>query len=285
MLYEAEAAHGSIIRGVRKASRSAPSAAPRTLASFQNGNQVLPDTLAASLGSALHLGVPAARILVSPSWAPGNFIIEFRQPRAVTPPIPPIHADHVFLATPAGASAELLEALDPSLASLLAAIEYAPVAVVSLGYPRAAVKHSLDGFGFLAPRSSGLRLLGSVWNSSLFPGRAPEDAVLLTNFVGGAGDPSALKLAPKELQSIVHRELARLLGIADAPVISNLQLWPQAIPQYDLGHHRRAQSLTQKLAAFPGLALAGNYLDGPALGTVVDRARKLADYVLDGPPR
>jgi oxygen-dependent protoporphyrinogen oxidase len=83
----------------------------------------------------------------------------------------------------------------------------------------------------------------------------------------------------------VHRELARILGITEAPIISNVHIWPQAIPQYDLQHHRRTQVLGQKIAAFPGLALAGNYLDGPAIGAVVDRARKLADYVLDGPPR
>jgi len=283
-LYAAESAHGSIIRGMLRAKRSQASA-PQTLASFQNGNQTLPDALAASLGSALHAGVAATRILVSPSWAPGLFTVEFREhPAAATPPYS-IHADHVILATPAGISAKLLEALDPSLASLLVAIQYAPIAVVSLGYHRAAIQHNLHGFGFLAPRNSGLRVLGSVWNSSLFPGRAPADSALLTSFVGGVSDPSAIKLSPKELQTIVHRELARILGITESPVISNVHVWPQAIPQYDLGHHRRTQMLGQKTAAFPGLSLAGNYLDGPAVGAVVDRARKLADYVLDGPLR
>ncbi len=84
---------------------------------------------------------------------------------------------------------------------------------------------------------------------------------------------------------MVHSELRRVLGISEAPLVAHVHTWQQAIPQYDLEHYRRGLTLAQKLAGFPGLVLAGNYLDGPALGAVVDRARKLADYVLDGPPR
>jgi oxygen-dependent protoporphyrinogen oxidase len=191
----------------------------------------------------------------------------------------------VIIATPARAAGKLLGALDESLAPLLGGIEYAPASVVSLGYRRAAIANPLHGFGFLAPRNSRLRVLGCVWNSSLFPGRAPNDSVLLTSFVGGVFDPAASQLPAAELASIVHQELRRVLGISEDPIASNVQSWHQAIPQYDLGHHRRTQILQQKIAALPGLALAGNYLDGPAVGAVVDRARKVADYVLDGPPR
>jgi oxygen-dependent protoporphyrinogen oxidase len=143
----------------------------------------------------------------------------------------------------------------------------------------------LHGFGFLAPRSSRLRVLGCVWNSSLFPGRAPDGAVLLTSFVGGMLDKAACQLPATELESIVHQELRRILGISEPPIASNVHVWRQAIPQYDLGHYRRTQILQQKMAALPGVALAGNYLDGPAVGAVVERATRVADYVLDGPPR
>jgi oxygen-dependent protoporphyrinogen oxidase len=147
------------------------------------------------------------------------------------------------------------------------------------------VKNNLQGFGFLAPRSAGLRVLGSVWNSSLFPQRAPEDSVLLTSFVGGAFDAAAAQLSPQELQNMVHQELRRVLGISETPVIGNVHVWRQAIPQYDLRHFLRVIEFSQKIAGIPGLAFAGNYLDGPSVGSVVDRARKVADYVLDGPIR
>jgi oxygen-dependent protoporphyrinogen oxidase len=282
-LYAAENSSGSVIRGMFRASRK--SRASRTLATFAQGNATLTRALAARLGTALHMKMPAARITLAPSHQPGRFVVEFRNPDSAALSARAIRADHVILATPSDAAAKLIEPLDPSMARLLDAIQYAPISVVSLGYRQAAVRNQLHGFGFLVPRSSGLRILGCVWNSSLFPGRAPEGSVLLTSFVGGVSDPAATKLPAQELQAIAHQELSRILDISEPPSIANVQIWPRAIPQYDLAHYQRAQSLNQKIAAFPGLALAGNYLDGPAVGAVVDRARKLADYVLDGPLR
>ncbi|PYU10511.1 MAG: hypothetical protein DMG37_20080, partial [Acidobacteria bacterium] len=150
--------------------------------------------------------------------------------------------------------------------ALLTTVEYAAVAVVSLGYAKRDVGHSLDGFGFLVPRTSGLRILGSVWNSSLFPGRAPEGHALLTTFIGGATDPSATKLSSEELSNIVHGEIARLLAIKKTPVFCNVTIWPRALPQYNLGHSERLALIHKSLARFPGLFLTGNYLRGPAIG-------------------
>lgn len=279
-LYEAENSRGSIVRGLLRAKKDGP----RTLASFVGGNQVLTDALAASLGAVLHPDTAATRIAHSPHWAPGRFVVEFAA-RGESESAATIYTDHLIIAASAPAAGKLLTELDAKFIPLFEAISYVPMAVVSLGYRREAVANSLQGFGFLAPRKSGLRLLGCVWNSSLFPDRAPGDSVLLTSFVGGAFDPGAALLPPQELQNIVHQELRRILGISEAPTIANVHIWPQAIPQYDLEHFRRGIAFSQKVAGFPGLALAGNYLDGPAVGTVVDRARKVADYVLDGPPR
>jgi oxygen-dependent protoporphyrinogen oxidase len=279
-LYNAENSRGSVVRGLLRGKK----AGPRTLASFAGGNDVLTDALAASLGAALHLDAAVTRVAQSPHWAPGRFVVEFAT-SAESEAGATIYTDHLIVATAAPAAGKLLAELDAKFTPLFEAMPYVPIAVVSLGYRREAVKNSLQGFGFLAPRTSGLRTLGCVWNSSLFPDRAPQDSVLLTSFVGGAFDTGAPQLPPQELQNIVHQELRRVLGISEMPVIANVQIWPQAIPQYDPAHFRRGITCSQKVAGFPGLALAGNYLDGPAIGTVVDRARKLADYVLDGPPR
>ncbi len=282
-LYAAENAHGSVIRGLLRAKRRGHKAP--TLATFEHGNQTLGDSLASNLGPALHLGVAATIVTVSPFGARGRFLVHFAKSQEPSAPANSVYADHVIIATPASAAGKLLGNLDEALPRLLGGVEYAPVAVVSLGYRRTAITNSLRGFGLLAPRSSRLRILGCVWNSSLSPGRAPEAAVLVTTFVGGAFDKAACQLPAAELESIVHQELRRILGISEAPIGSNAQVWSHAIPQYDLGHYRRAQTLQQKLAAFPGLVLAGNYFDGPAVGAVVDRAIRIADYVLDGPAR
>jgi oxygen-dependent protoporphyrinogen oxidase len=255
------------------------------LGSFTGGNQTLIDALGDSLGAHLHRNIKITRVLPALPPAPGRFAVEFTavdDPAAISTTL---HTNHLIMATPASATGTLLKDLDAEFIPLCEAVSYVPVAVVSLGYRRTAVKNNLRGFGFLAPRNAGLRVLGCVWNSSLFPQRAPEDSVLLTSFVGGAFDVAAVQLSPQELQNLAHQELRRVLGISETPVIGNVQVWRQAIPQYDLRHFLRVIAFSQKIAGIPGLGFAGNFLKGPSVASVVDRARKVADYVLDGPVR
>jgi oxygen-dependent protoporphyrinogen oxidase len=188
-------------------------------------------------------------------------------------------AKSVIFSTPTDVTGKLLAQLDPSFETLLSPVEYAAVAVVSLGYAMKDVGHSLEGFGFLIPRSAGLRSLGTVWNSSLFPGRAPEGHALLTTFVGGATDPEATKLSFEELSAIVHRETAALLAVRSAPSFCNVTVWPRALPQYNLGHADRLASINKNLERFRGIFLAGNYSRGPAIGACVEQALAVAEQV------
>jgi oxygen-dependent protoporphyrinogen oxidase len=190
-------------------------------------------------------------------------------------------ADHLVLATPADVAGALLRDVNAAFEPVLGGIEYAPVAVVSLGYKRDDVAHPLDGFGFLVPRSSGLRTLGTVWNSSLFPGRAPGGHILLTSFVGGATGRAAATLSCDELAQLVHREIAPVLQIRAAAVFSHVQIYRQALPQYNIGHSDRLRALEKLRADVPGLSFIGNYLKGPAIGNCVDLATAKADEVLD----
>src|SRR5262249_6510455 len=158
-------------------------------------------------------------------------------------------------------------------------ISYAPLAVVSLAYRREQVRRSLDGFGFLIPRSAGIRTLGTVWNSSQFPDRAPSEQVLLTSFVGGATDTAAVNLSDPELSAIVHRELSTILGVGGRPVRDLVTRYERAIPQYNLGHCERRKELRDALQRLPGLWLAGNYLEGPAVGASIEHALSVAEQV------
>ena len=57
---------------------------------------------------------------------------------------------------------------------------------VALAYRAAAVTRPLTGYGYLVTRSENLSTLGVLWESSIFPGRAPQGTVLLRMFLGGA---------------------------------------------------------------------------------------------------
>ncbi len=185
----------------------------------------------------------------------------------------------MILATPTDVTGRLLSPLDSSFETLLSSIEYAAVAVVSLGYRKNDVGHSLNGFGFLVPRSASLRVLGTVWNSSLFHGRAREGHSLITSFVGGTTDAAAATLEPQELANLVHREISTLLSTRSQPVFSNVTIWPHALPQYNLGHGERLAAVAEVCSRFPGLWLTGNYLQGPAIGSCVDQALAVAEEV------
>jgi oxygen-dependent protoporphyrinogen oxidase len=241
-LYEAEKAAGSIVRGMFRLAKAKKGPRERpTLNTFRDGNETLVRALAGSLGTVLRTQSWVEEI----SKGDGRSL----QIRWASPtPLNFTSAQSLILCTPTDVTGKLLSQLDPQFESLFASVEYAAVAVVSLGYRKADVSNSLDGFGFLVPRSAGLRVLGTVWNSSLFPGRAPEGQALLTSFVGGATDPAASKLAPEELIALVHREISPLLSIRSEPVFSNVTIWPRALAQYNLGHGDPDRDSTRKIS-------------------------------------
>jgi oxygen-dependent protoporphyrinogen oxidase len=272
-LYEAEKSAGSIVRGMLRVAKSQKGPRERpTLQSFREGNETLIRALAANLGAALLTNTKVAEISRQND---GAFHVRLEMPRGEES----VSANSLILATPTNITGTLLSHLNPAFESALNSVEGAAVAVVSLAYLQKDVGHSLNGFGFLVPRSAGLRVLGSVWNSSLFPGRAPEGHVLLTSFVGGITDPAASKLKPHELVSLVHGEISPLLSIQSGPVFSNVAIWPRALPQYNLGHAGRLAAIAKTCSRFPGLWLTGNYLQGPSIGSCVDHALAVAEEV------
>jgi len=266
-MYEAEKSAGSIIRGMMRAAKSQKGPRERpTLLNFRSGNETLVRALAQRIGSRLRLGAEVRGIVARPEAESVRFEVRFRQAGSDQIAV----AERLVLATPANVAGALLRDLNAAFEPVLAGIEYAPVAVVSLGYRREDVGHSLGGFGFLVPRSAGLRVLGSVWNSSLFPARAPVGHVLLTSFVGGATDPGAAGLSSDDLAALVHREVAPVLQIRAAPVLSHVQIYRRALPQYNIGHGERLMALERLRADLPGLSLVGNYFRGPAIGNCVE---------------
>jgi oxygen-dependent protoporphyrinogen oxidase len=287
ILYEAEKAAGSITRGVfkvikqRKSTNGTQPQAPKekaTLQTFREGNETLVRAIAARLAERLTCGTGVTRIEALDSGLEphaARFRVSLHGPKGEET----VDAERLILSVPTETAGRLLEPLDSGFAAQLSTIVYAGVAVVSLGYRKGDVGDSLAGFGFLVPRSSGLSILGTVWNSSLFPGRAPEGEVLLTSFVGGATNPGAICKSPEQLAAQAHREMSPLLGLRKEPVFSNVTVWQRAIPQYNLGHTARIATIESLRTRFPGLYFSGNYLKGPAIGTCVENALKVADEV------
>jgi protoporphyrinogen/coproporphyrinogen III oxidase len=271
-IHEFESRYGSVMRGAMKS--RPPKGTPRGgLCAFREGMETLPRAIANRLGASLHLETSVTAIRRGKANGKPWFEIDIaRRDQRET-----LAASAVILATPTHVTAQILENLSAAFTTLFSRIEYAPVNVLSACYRREQFHSQPDGFGFLVPRNEGLHALGTVFNSSLFAGRAPEGAVALTSFSGGATDPQFCELSDQEITETISSEVARVLGINGNPVATNLQRYARALPQYNLGHIEIIKSLDALTASVPGLFLTGNYLSGPSIGSCVDQAFGTAD--------
>jgi oxygen-dependent protoporphyrinogen oxidase len=189
--------------------------------------------------------------------------------------------DLVVCALPADALAalEFPELAPDAGLRLLAEIPHPAVVSVFTGHRREDVTHPLDGFGLLMPAVEGGRILGTLFSSTLFPGRAPEGHVALTTFVGGTRQPELAALDDAALATLVREELGRLLGVGGTPAIFRVQRWPRAIPQYAPGHERFLTAIGRLEAAAPGVFVGGNCRDGISLPNCIAAGYRLAAAV------
>lgn len=275
-LAELEQKYGSLIRGQiqgarerrRRAEKSKQSA---PMFSFRGGMGTLPKALAARL-SDVRLGVAAESV----ERAAAGYRVRGRdaagQPTEAA-------ARCVVLAMPAHVTGTLVAPLAPDAADALAGIEYPPVAVVATAYRREPGMHPLDGFGFLIPAKENRRILGTLFSSTLFPGRAPEGRVLLTSFVGGMRQPDLARKSESELVAMVAAEQRELLGCPATPEFARVTFWPKAIPQYAPGHLQRMARLARAEEELPGLFFCANYRGGISVGDCVKSAHAMAERV------
>lgn len=271
-LHEFETKHGSLLRGAMK-SGPAKGAQRSGLCSFRDGMDTLPRALASRLRDSLLVETSVTSLRHGKANGKPWFEIDtVRDNRRET-----LAASAVVVATPTEVASQILRGVSNEIGPVLARIEYAPVAVVSAGYRREQLQRTADGFGVLVPRSERLRVLGAVFSSSLFPGRAPEGMVSFASFAGGATDPGLCDLSGSEIAEIVCGEVARILGIKGEPVTTYVYRYARALPQYNLGHHEIVKSLETLAAGTPGLFLAGNYISGPSIGSCLEQAYRTAD--------
>ena len=267
-----ERAHGSLLRGLlaqrRAARRTAGPGNPRAAAglfTFSGGLGRLTATLGTALGPALRTGVSVRAVRPGE----GGFFLELAQGTRLA-------TSTVVLATPAHATADLVDSLDAGAARELRSIAYAGVGVAALGYERSKIPPLPDGFGFLAPRGQGLRSLGVQFSSATFPGQSPEGTILLRAIAGGTLDAGFLELDHAEAVAAVTRDLASTLQITAPPSFVRYRRLPDAIPQYETGHAARLDRLERALAPWPGVHLVGNAYRGVGVNDCLCEARALA---------
>jgi oxygen-dependent protoporphyrinogen oxidase len=283
--------YGSMIKGQilggrerKKRGEVAKDRAPKF--SFDEGLQVLTDTLAAQLGDAVKLNTAVTKLTkTATGWTvhaqttTGGSLDE--------------HDAVIFCGTaPKLAELEIIGARSSSSARIedstqswssafqaFSEIRYPPVASVVLGFRREDVAHSCNGFGMLIPKIEGFKSLGTIFSSALFPNRAPAGHHTLTTYVGGERYPELALLPQDQLVALVCEDLRILLGLHGKPTFQHVIVYPKAIPQYNVGYGRFKDLMTKIEAQTPGFFLAGHYRDGVSLSDSIVSGINVSDRV------
>ncbi len=280
-LYALEQNYGSFIRGAIKGKRERKKrqevAKDRArLFSFKEGMALFPQTLAAKLKHSVNTGHEVKEIEKDSDNL--RLILEndgVEQTESF---------DEVVVSIPTYRMASVLKKLAPQVVSSIKKVQYPPVNVVFMGFHRDDVQRDLDGFGFLIPKAENRQILGSIWSSSIFPGRAPGDHVAFTTFVGGTRQPEVTELNDQELSALVQNELDDFVGISGDPVKVRIKRWSKAIPQYTMGYHNVQRIFDELEENVPGLYFAGNYRRGISVGDSVLSAHETAQKMLQSKP-
>jgi protoporphyrinogen/coproporphyrinogen III oxidase len=275
-MWQMETDHGGLFRALIARRRQQPRRNGEAigsplgrLTSFLGGSEDLVRGLVARLGDVVRTGVEVRGV--------------FREDRGYRLEVAgreSIAADAVVFASGSAATARMVEALDAPLAETLDTIPTASMVVVCLGYAAHRLPRPLDGFGFLVPRGEGLRTLGVLWDSSVYPGRAPEGHVLMRAMLGGATDRAAVGLDDAALMDVVCADLRTTMGVGVRPDFVRIIRHTTGIPQYTVGHLDRLARAEARLATLPGLTLAGNAYRGVAINACIAEAPAIAEQVL-----
>ena len=276
-LAQLEAKYGSLIKGQilgarerRKRGEIAKDRAPKF--SFDEGLQVLPDTLRERLGGDAQFNTAVAKLeQTAEGWT-----LWLRSPDGE---FAAAHSGVIYAGT-AHKLAELkIEAGTPVNFAKFSEIRYPPVASVVFGFRREDVAHPCEGFGMLIPGIEGFKILGTIFSSSLFPNRAPDGHLTLTSYIGGERQPDLALLPPEKLFELTLADLRVLLGVHGAPTFQHCALYRKAIPQYNLGYGQYRELMTQIEAAAPKLFFAGHYRDGVSLSDSIVSGCNVAERV------
>ncbi len=275
-IYNLEVKYGGLIKGFfglikerKKKKGSGPAGPGGTLTSFIGGVSDLIRALSKYLEEELKTGVPVEGVKREGNvW---KVVLDEREEEF----------DVLILSVPAYAAAELMKDVNRELSENLSGIEYSPISVVSLGFDEEGIKEKVDGFGFLIPRKEGRRILGVLWDSSIFPNRAPKGKVLMRVMIGGARQPELALLPEEELVKVALEELRDIMEIQKEPDFIKVFKHEKGIPHYTIGHVERVERILKKAEELGNLFFNSNAYRGIGLNDCIANAKRTALRVLE----
>jgi len=275
-LWKLEQEYGSFIKGAMKKAKlpktERDKKATKEVFSAKGGLSRLTEALTETIGSENIL--LSAETIVKPTS--GGFQLQVTTPEKLFT----LETTHLVTTCGGYALAGLLPFLNEEEIAPFNALKYAAVTQVLLGFKKWNGM-SLKAFGGLVPGKENKNILGVLFTSSFFKGRAPKGGALLSVFMGGTKRPDISRMNDEEIQSLLDGELPRMLGDRNlSPDMVRICRYPKAIPQYTEITGKRYEMIEQLQQKYPGLILAGNIRDGIGMADRVKQGRSIAEELI-----
>ncbi|OAY65264.1 Protoporphyrinogen oxidase, mitochondrial, partial [Ananas comosus] len=292
-LWDLEKRYGSVIVGAIRAKKSAKSndktagsSSPgkkrnqRASFSFHGGMQTLTDTLYKEIGGdslklsskVLSLSCKYDESSPSSSWA-----ISLGAKDANSKDLASQSFDAVIMTAPLSNVQEMkfTNRGNPFVLDFLPKVNYLPLSVLITAFKKENVRRPLEGFGVLVPskeQENGLKTLGTLFSSMMFPDRAPSDQYLYTTFLGGSRNRELARAPLDVLKQIVTDDLKKLLGVEGQPTFVKHVYWKSAFPLYGQNYDLVLEAIEKMEKNLPG--------GGLSVGKAMTSGLKAADLVI-----
>jgi oxygen-dependent protoporphyrinogen oxidase len=270
-VYFLEKKYGGLIKGLLalKKERKDVKAQPETvLMSFKGGMLELINSLESKLKGRIIKGKKVTGCI----YENGTYRVFLESGETIA-------TKKIIFACPAHETAQILKDFDKELSDILNSIPYPPLSVVALGFKREQIGFGTDLYGFLVPYREKRKILGTLFDSSIFPNRAPEGYVLLRSMIGGRRTPELALLPDEKLIDLALSELREIIKIKGEPKFIKIFRWERAIPQYEVGHEEKLKRINQILEKYPGLYLTGNAYRGVSVNDCIENSLKLSEKI------
>ncbi len=254
-----------------RAARPAPAAPGGMFATLARGLGSLVDALESRVRSQARvlLGSPVEKV----ARTEGGYAVVLANQET-------LEAADVIVAVPAYQAARMLAFWDDAERALLAEIPYADLAVIGAVYQPTAFNRPLNKTGFLVPRNQVAEMTAGTWVRSKWNYPDTVDVVPVRAFYGRAGDVSLLTKADDAMMSQFRQDMGYIMGVTDAPQYQRVFRIPQAMPQYLVGHQRRAAAIREAAQRWPGLRVIGSYFDGVGIPDCIRHANQAASELV-----
>lgn len=184
-------------------------------------------------------------------------------------------ADVVINTLPSYVLANILTDFDHELVTLLKSIDYAPVAVVSLGFINQVNPYA--GFGYLIPHKENQEILGAYWNDKTFPEFSGTYQSSFTVLLGGVRFKGFHALSESDFMQQATENLKRHLKIKRDPDFQTCKILPYALPQYTIGHASRVETILKKSPQ--NLFIRGNFIGGAGIADIIRHAKVTCESI------